>query len=109
MAQQLLDRAAGQPGIGAQRGQLGGVAQQRERAEAEHVGRGLVAGDEQHHGDAGHLGVIQPGVIQPGAVQPSGIQPSAVSYTPSPAASAAGPAARLSMALACRSKVSCCS
>ena len=51
-AQQLLDGGPDGVGVVAHRGQLVGMPQQRQRAEPEHVRRGLVAGQQQQAGDA---------------------------------------------------------
>ncbi|MET7335406.1 SDR family oxidoreductase [Nonomuraea sp. NPDC005650] len=58
VAQHLLDAPCDHfrvAGI-AEHGELCGVAQQGERTESDHVGAGLVTGDEQHHAHLGGVG-----------------------------------------------------
>ena len=54
-AQQLLDGWPDRVGVVADRGQLIGMPEQRQRAETEHVRRGLVPGEQQQACDAGEF------------------------------------------------------
>jgi hypothetical protein len=62
-AHQLLDRARHRLGVVAHDGELLGVAQQGQGAEAEHVRRGLLPGHEQQIGDPDELVVRQVVVV----------------------------------------------
>ena len=55
VAHELLDGVGHQVRVGAQLGQLLGVLQEREGAQCQHVGGGLVAGEQQQEGDADQL------------------------------------------------------
>ena len=61
--QQFLDGGTDRVRIVAHRGQLIGVTQQRERAEPQHVRRGLVPGEQQQAGDADEFVVGQLGAV----------------------------------------------